>query len=211
MTDNTAICVQVSDLSLERDGRQLFSGVNFQVLAGDILQIEGDNGAGKTSLLRILAGVSRLGYQGQLSTRGQSLANKRCEFNQNLLYIGHKAAVKTSLTAEENLAWSQSLAANQSADISQALAKVGLYGYEQVLCQNLSAGQQRRVALARLYLSSASLWILDEPFTAIDKAGVAALELLFVEHLSRGGALILATHQALNIDYPINTLVLGNS
>lgn len=211
MTDNAAICIEADSLSLERDGRQLFSGVNFKVLAGNILQIEGDNGAGKTSLLRILAGVSRLGYGGRLLTRGQLLTPMRSEYNQNLLYIGHKAAVKTTLTAEENLAWSSSLAASPSSEIYQALAKVGLYGYEQVLCQNLSAGQQRRVALARLYLSTASLWILDEPFTAIDKQGVAELEALFVKHLKNGGALILATHQTLNIDYPIDTLVLGNS
>jgi len=211
MTDNTAICIEARDLSLERDGRQLFSAINFQVLAGEILQVDGDNGAGKTSLLRILAGVSRLGYAGQLLTGGQPLAEVRSQYNENLLYIGHNSAVKTTLTAQENLAWSQSLAARQSIDVSSALAKVGLYGYEQVLCQNLSAGQQRRVALARLYLSSASVWILDEPFTAIDKRGVAQLEALFVEHVKGGGTLVLATHQALAIDYPVQTLVLGES
>tara|TARA_B110000444_G_C18725198_1_gene540502 strand:- start:158 stop:793 length:636 start_codon:yes stop_codon:yes gene_type:complete len=211
MKDKRAIYVEAKDLSLEREGRQLFSGVNFQVSSGDILQIEGVNGSGKTSLLRMLAGISRLGYGGQLLTQGKSMASSRSEYSQDLLYIGHKSAIKTSLTPEENLSWSQSLAANQSADITFALAKVGLFGFEQVLCQSLSAGQQRRVALARLYLSLASLWILDEPFTSIDQKGVVALENVFLGHLQRGGALILATHQTLDIDHPVKTLVLGDS
>lgn len=213
MTDSSAsssaIFLEARDLHLTRDGRQLFSGVNFKLAAGNIVQIEGDNGAGKTSLLRILAGVSRLGYSGELLTDGNNVDRMRTEFNQNLLYIGHKAALKTTLTTAENLDWFQSLTGQTQGDVSQALAKVGLGGYEGVICQNLSVGQQRRVALARLYMSGARLWILDEPFTALDKNGVGQLEALFVDHANRGGALVLASHQRLGVDYPLQTIILG--
>lgn len=213
MTDSSAsssaIFLEARDLHLTRDGRQLFSGVNFKLAAGNIVQIEGDNGAGKTSLLRILAGVSRLGYSGELLTDGNNVDRMRTEFNQNLLYIGHKAALKTTLTTAENLDWFQSLTGQTQGDVSRALAKVGLGGYEGVICQNLSVGQQRRVALARLYMSGARLWILDEPFTALDKNGVGQLEALFVDHANRGGALVLASHQRLGVDYPLQTIILG--
>ena len=125
--------------------------------------------------------------------------------------------MKRSLSARENLKWFESLlgcgGSAVNADIDEALEKVGLYGYEDVYCQNMSAGQQRRVALARLYLAAKSgspkLWILDEPFTAIDVKGVAQLQTLFVEHAKSGGAVILATHQALDIDYPVKKVQVG--
>jgi len=126
------------------------------------------------------------------------------------LYFGHQPAVKTSLTALENLAWFFGLNGNKRIDgvpchysrpdLIQALASVGMHGYEDVPCHQMSAGQQRRVALARLYLSEAPLWILDEPFTAIDKKGVTALEKRIVDHAEKGGLVLLTTHQALSID-----------
>jgi len=209
MTDHTAIWLETRFLSLVRNNRELFSKVNIQISPGTIFQIKGSNGTGKTSLLRLLAGVSRLGYTGQLLHRGEAIEKRRTEFNEQLLYIGHRAAVKSSLTASENLRWHQTLGGEVNGDIDEALFRVGLYGYEDLLCGNLSAGQQRRVALARLYLTAAKLWILDEPFTAIDQQGVAELETLFVSHARNGGMLILATHQTVNIDYPVQTLMLG--
>jgi len=117
-----------------------------------------------------------------------------------MLYVGHLAGVKATLTPEENLTWMMQLSPHlNKLTVYQALEKVGLYGFEDVPCHSLSAGQQRRVGLARLYLSSAPLWILDEPFTALDKKGVAEKETLIAKHLDRGGAVILTTHHLLKI------------
>ena len=186
------------ELSLTRGGRQLFSGLSFEVSAGDLIQIEGCNGAGKTSLIRILAGLSRYGFEGSVAR------------NEAILYLGHHSAVKDMLTPRENLAWSVSGRGQHSIDeIDSALDKVGLYGYEEVASHALSAGQHRRVNLARLYLSDCPVWLLDEPFTAIDKAGVKSLEKLFVTHVSSGGAILVTSHQPLSVDYPVHSLPLG--
>ena len=161
------------------------------------MQIEGANGAGKTSLLRILAGLSRYGYQGAVTR------------HVSMLFLGHQPAVKAMLTPRENLAWHVAGEGLYSdAAIEDALEKVGLYGYEDVPSHALSAGQHRRVNLARLYLSDSPLWLLDEPFTAIDVSGVAALEALKVEHVQSGGAVVLTSHQALNTDHPVQRLCL---
>jgi heme exporter protein A len=125
------------------------------------------------------------------------------------LYLGHKAAVKGMLTPRENLAWHVSGEADYSAqDIEQALQQVGLCGCEDVPSHTLSAGQHRRVNLARLYLSQSPLWLLDEPFTAIDKSGVADIESLLVAHVERGGAAIITSHQSLNVTYEVRMLSL---
>lgn len=185
-------------LCLERGGRELFRDLAFAVRPGQLVQIEGANGAGKTSLLRILAGLSRYGYSGSVA--------RHCP----LLYLGHLSAVKALLTPRENLAWHVAGESSYSRpQIDEALAKVGLYGYEDVPSHALSAGQHRRVNLARLYLSQCPLWLLDEPFTAIDKSGVAELELLLVEHVRRGGAVVLTSHQSLQVAYPVQILSLS--
>ena len=187
----------VRDLSLERGGRELFRDLSFDVLPGQLLQVDGPNGAGKTSLLRILAGLSRYGFSG------------RVERHCPLLYLGHQSAVKALLTPRENLAWHVAgEAAYSDQQIEHALARVGLYGYEDVPSHALSAGQHRRVNLARLYLSHRALWLLDEPFTAIDKDGVAELEKLMVEHVQRGGAVVLTSHQPLRVAYEVKVLSL---
>ena len=187
----------VRDLSLERGGRELFRDLSFDVLPGQLLQVDGPNGAGKTSLLRILAGLSRYGFSG------------RVERHCPLLYLGHQSAVKALLTPRENLAWHVAgEAAYSDQQIEHALARVGLYGYEDVPSHALSAGQHRRGNLARLYLSHRALWLLDEPFTAIDKDGVAELEKLMVEHVQRGGAVVLTSHQPLRVAYEVKVLSL---
>jgi heme exporter protein A len=173
-------------LSLERGGRQLFDGLSFEVLPGQLIQIDGANGAGKTSLLRILAGLSRYGFEGQISRPVVPL------------FLGHQSAVKGLLSPRENLAWHIAGAAEPSdAEIDDALARVGLYGYEDTPSHALSAGQHRRVNIARLFLSSSPLWLLDEPFTAIDAAGITAIEALLRQHLEGGGAVVLSSHQPL--------------
>jgi len=186
----------VSNLRCERDERELFSGVAFSIGPGDVLQIEGPNGSGKTTLLRLLCGLSQQ-FEGEMRWCGEWLPRARIAFQSNLFYLGHAPAVKALLSPRENLMWSSGGEVHDSAEVFAALEKVGLYGFEDVPCFNLSAGQQRRVALARLYLSRARLWILDEPFTAIDKSGVAELELHITRHAQRGGAVILTTHHAL--------------
>lgn len=198
--------LEVSQLYCERDDRVLFSNLAFTLTTGEIVQIEGQNGSGKTTLLRILSGLSR-NYEGEIRWRGQPVEEVRELFCRDMLYFGHQAGVKAMLTPEENLRWYAALQPSLDADaITTALARVGLRGYEDVPCHSLSAGQNRRVSLARLYLSLAPLWILDEPFTAIDKQGVAAKEQLLLEHADRGGSVILTTHHELGIDGPVRKI-----
>jgi heme exporter protein A len=189
--------LEAVDLACERDWRMLFEHLDLQLAAGDMLQISGPNGSGKTSLLRLLAGLMRP-TSGQILVQGKPLAEQRGELARLLLWIGHAAGIKDLLTPEENLAWLCALhrPAGREA-IWQALAAVGLRGFEDVPCHTLSAGQQRRVALARLYLDSPPLWILDEPFTALDKQGVAQLEAHLAHHCETGGMVILTTHHTL--------------
>lgn len=190
-----AALLTATGLSLERGGRELFSALSFSVHAGQLIQLEGPNGAGKTSLLRILAGLSRYGFEGAVSR------------TVPLLYLGHHAAVKALLTPRENLAWHVAgEAVHDDAEIEEALSRVGLYGYEDVPSHALSAGQHRRVNLARLYLSRCPLWLLDEPFTAIDKRGVGELEQLLVTHVEQGGAALMTSHQALSVAHRVQIL-----
>ena len=184
-------------LACERDGRLLFERLDLQVSAGDMLQISGPNGSGKSSLLRLLAGLMQPS-EGEVFIAGKALARQRAELAQNLLWLGHAAGIKGLLTAEENLAWLCALHRPASLkQIRDALTAVGLRGFEDVPCHTLSAGQQRRVALARLFLNAPALWILDEPFTALDKQGVTQLERHLTQHCARGGMVILTTHHQL--------------
>ena len=189
--------LQAAGLACERDWRMLFEHLELQVAAGDMLQISGPNGSGKTSLLRLLAGLMQPTH-GEILLNGKPLAEQGSELARNLVWIGHAAGIKDLLTPEENLTWLCALHRPASRDaIWQALDAVGLRGFEDVPCHTLSAGQQRRVALARLYLDSPPLWILDEPFTALDKQGVAQLEAHLARHCEQGGMVILTAHHTL--------------
>lgn len=184
-------------LSCERDWRLLFDRLDLCIDSGEMLQISGPNGSGKTSLLRLLSGLMQP-TAGEVRLKGQPLETQRNELARNLLWIGHAAGIKGLLSAEENLTWLCALHQPTGREaIWQALAEVGLRGFEDVPCHTLSAGQQRRVALARLYLNSPPLWILDEPFTALDKHGVAQLEHHLAQHCERGGMVVLTTHHTL--------------
>ncbi len=175
----------------------LFENLALRLDRGDMLQISGPNGSGKTSLLRLLAGLMQP-TSGEVLLNGQPLNSQRPELAHNLLWIGHAAGIKDLLTPEENLSWLCALHQPASHEaIWAALAAVGLRGFEDVPCHTLSAGQQRRVALARLYLDSPALWILDEPFTALDKQGVAQLEEHLANHCEQGGMVVLTTHHSL--------------
>ena len=195
---NDGPLLEASDLGVERGGRELFRGLALRVAPGDIVHLRGVNGAGKTTLLRILAGLARHGHDGVITTRADAL------------FIGHHSAVKGLLTPRENLRWHP--AGESFADpvaVDEALAAVGLYGYEDVPAAQLSAGQQRRVNLARLFLTQRSLWLLDEPFTAIDVAGVARLQQRFLRHANDGGGVLLTSHQSLDLDHPVRVVDLA--
>lgn len=187
--------LEAKQLRCIRDERRLFDRLSFTIQPGELVQVEGPNGAGKTSLLRIIAGLA-MAEQGDILWRGELIHRCREEFNYSLLYLGHHPGIKTMLTPLENLAFFQQALGQKNNDaIWLALAKVGLLGYEEVPVAQLSAGQQRRVALARLWLSQAPLWILDEPLTAIDKQGVGQLIELFSQHAYHGGMVLFTTHQ----------------
>jgi heme exporter protein A len=207
--EHAAALLEARGLSCERDERLLFTGLDFSLRAGEILQVAGPNGSGKTTLLRALAGLSTR-VSGELRWRGAPLARSHWEFFRDTLYIGHEAAVKPGLTPLENLRWHAGLwQRTRETGMAEALARMGLGHALDTPAQQLSAGQRRRVALARLLLSPAVLWILDEPFTAIDHAGVAQIEALISAHAAAGGATLLTTHHRLGIEGRVRQVQLG--
>jgi heme exporter protein A len=195
--------LEIINVSAIRDERTLFESLSFTVSPGELVQIEGRNGAGKTTLLRMIAGLSEV-EQGQIKWEEMLIHHHREHFFRQLLYIGHQTGIKRELSAYENLSFYQSLHRRSihQDHLFYALERVGLAGKEDIPVSQLSAGQQRRVALARLWLSEHQLWILDEPLTAIDKHGVRILGELFLEQLNRGGMIVLTTHQTLLEECP---------
>ncbi|WP_373777300.1 cytochrome c biogenesis heme-transporting ATPase CcmA [Glaesserella sp.] len=189
------------NIACERGETRLFEGCNLTVSSGDWWQIEGHNGIGKTSLLRILAGLATAA-EGEVQWNGTLIQKQRDEYYANLFYLGHHAGIKPELTAWENLRFYQKIQGLEISDdaLWNALGKVALIGREDLPCSHLSAGQQRRVALAKLWLTQAPLWILDEPFTAIDKKGVAELITHIEQHCEQGGMTIFTSHQTAESD-----------
>jgi len=205
-----SLCLQARQLACERDERWLFKGLDVDIRSGEVVRVEGPNGSGKTTLLKILSG-QLTDYHGELIWNGEVMRQVREHFLANLLYLGHSPGVKTGLSALENLAWYHALDGqkdNQAASW-EALESVGLAGFEDIPAGQLSAGQQRRIALARLTLTPRILWVLDEPFTAIDRYGVAALEAQLLAHASNGGCVIVTTHHELSSSPALRRIQLG--
>lgn len=180
--------LSVAELACERDGRTLFAGLNLVLSAGEVIELRGPNGSGKTTLLRCLAGLTS-DYTGQAA------------HTVSFLYLGHRGGINGQLTPLENLQWYAALLGidADAARIRRALDAVGLRGYSRTPCQVLSAGQQRRVTLARLDLGGAPLWLLDEPLTALDDDGCALVRRMLDAHRASGGSAICATHPPLGI------------
>ncbi len=192
--------LEANNLECVRGERRLFAGVGFRLEAGELLYLQGRNGAGKTSLLRMLIGLLPP-EAGEIRWQGENIRRLGEDYRAHLCYLGHLNAIKEELTPLENLLAAAQLADEPLAedDALDALEQVGLAGREDLACRYLSQGQKRRVALARLVQEKRALWVLDEPFVALDVAAVDWLAGLIGAHLQRGGLAVMTTHQPVNI------------
>jgi heme exporter protein A len=188
--------LRVSHLSCSRGNKPLFADVSFELQAGQALHLEGDNGVGKTSLLRIVCGLSPADA-GEVSWHDKTIQHNVAAFRSALFYLGHGLSLKEELTALENL-MSDAAVSGRSLSEAQALvalARMGLRGREHLPLRVMSQGQKRRTALARLLASQAPLWVLDEPFVALDAKAVDGLRGLLAEHVVNGGMVLFTSHQ----------------
>jgi heme exporter protein A len=197
---NTSSSLTFSKLGCTRGGRQLFKDVDCQLDAGQWLYVAGANGVGKTSLLRMVCGLASI-EAGDILWNGTPIHAQREVYRQDLCYLGHLNALQESMTVDENLAFSTALGgfAPDKAQTQAVLTRFGLRGRGRQLVRHLSQGQKRRVALSRLALSPARLWVLDEPYVAMDEAGIGLLADLIAKHLEAGGLAVLTSHQRVPI------------
>ena len=191
--------LKAHNLKCVKGSTELFSNIHFEVKSGEALVVEGSNGSGKTSLLRILCGFN-YPADGEISWCGESIDDHE-DYQQQISYIGHASGVKLDLTVLENLVFAQRLVGSNrdEEEIKEIIRCVGLFKQRNVLTRKLSAGQKRRVALARLQLEERKLWILDEPLTALDKDFVTEFEAVLEKHLEDKGMLIVTTHRELKL------------
>lgn len=192
--------LEASQLECVRGDRRLFAGVGFRVDDGEMLFLQGRNGSGKTTLLRMICGLAHP-VAGDIRWKGEDIHQLGEDYREALCYLGHLNAIKEELTPLENLCASARLAGETLSDDDalDALESVGLAGREDLACKYLSQGQKRRVALSRLVHEKRALWVLDEPFVALDAAAVDWLAGVIGAHLQRGGMAVLTTHQAVSI------------
>lgn len=207
---NPAPSLSFSKLGCIKGGRQLFSNIDCDVAAGQWLYVTGANGVGKTSLLRMVCGLASV-EAGNILWNGTSIQQQADAYRQDLCYLGHLNALQESMTVDENLRFTSALGglAPEREQRQQVLAHFGLRGRSQQLVRHLSQGQKRRVALSRLALSPARLWVLDEPYVAMDESGISLLADLIGGHLEQGGLVVLTSHQKVPIrDLPAQLLEL---
>lgn len=196
-TSNGAPVLKLDSVACTRGARRLFSGITHSLVPGELLRVQGPNGAGKTSLLRMLCGLLAP-TEGCVLWRGEKLSAQRDTFGHDLVYLGHAAALKDELSPLENLLDACTLGGHptDAAAALAALRSAGLRGHERTAARRLSQGQRRRSALARLALCQAApLWVLDEPFNALDATATAWLSGLIEAHLQRAGMVVLTSHQ----------------
>lgn len=207
---NTTHSLTFSKLGCIKGGRQLFRNIDCTLTSGQWLYVTGANGVGKTSLLRMVCGLASI-ESGNVLWNGTPIHQQSDSFRQDLCYLGHLNALQESMTVDENLAFTAALSGRvvNGAQTQEVLTRFGLRGRSRQLVRHLSQGQKRRVALSRLALSTARLWVLDEPYVAMDEAGVQMLADLIASHLDQGGLAVLTSHQRVAIgDVPAQLLEL---
>jgi heme exporter protein A len=188
--------LEALDLECTRGDRRLFQQLAFTLEPGELLHLHGHNGSGKTTLMRTVCGLNAPSA-GEIRWKGKNIRKQREDYARDLVYIGHKDAIKADLTGTENLRIACALDGLPISETEawNALERMGLRGHEDLPARVLSQGQKKRVALARLLVNRSPLWVLDEPFIALDKAAVALLEALIQEHLNQDGMVMITTHQ----------------
>jgi heme exporter protein A len=207
MQTPSAALLDCRGLAFARNDEPVFGPLDFALHPGEALQVHGGNGRGKTTLLRVLAGLLPAGA-GEVHFEGRVV--DRDHLARGCAFLGHQHGHKGELTTLENLEFSLALQGGEG-DTEQALANVGLSGYEEVLARRMSAGQNKRLALARLSLSPAKLWLLDEPYANLDLDGIDLVNAMLGKHIAHGGAALLTTHGAYAAPpVPVRTLELGS-
>ena len=199
--------LSATDLTLIRGERCLFQGLDFALNPGELLLLKGQNGSGKTSLLRAIAGMLSL-ESGEIFWNEAPVLQQRQEFHGALVWLAHKTGLKGDLTLVENLRFEASLRPQSDNDLAVVCERVGISGLKRLPLRSLSAGQQRRVALARLVLADVPLWLLDEPFTSLDRDGRHLVMQLVEEHLTSGGMCVMAAHQDVEINATVHRVSL---
>ena len=197
-TAASTVHLQAEAIECSRDDRLLFSDLTLELCGGEALILEGRNGTGKTTLLRILCGLRRPD-DGEVRWGGVPIEECAVDFHRHMVYVGHLDGIKRELTALENLRVLQTLSGKGRLTIEEALDAVRLGGFEDIPVHYLSAGQKRRAALARLLVTDARLWVLDEPFTSLDVHGIELIESLMAKHIAAGGAMVMTSHHQVNL------------
>ena len=196
-----------SNLCLLRGDRCLFKELQFALNAGELMLVQGPNGSGKTSLLRAIAGLLGL-EDGYISWQGVRTESARQPFSADLVWLAHRVGFKGDLTLIENLRFESGLRSTRFEDLDKILERFGLTRLTGLPMRSLSAGQQRRVALARMLISDARVWLMDEPFANLDAAGHILVLELITEHLAKNGICVVAAHQDVEIEAPTQRIQL---